>query len=418
MKKRILSILLTGALLLQTGGCSMGGGFSGTASDLMAGIHARKSEDVLKEPDAALEHVAAVTDFSVRLLKESLTDKENILLSPLSVLYALGMTANGAKGSTLSQFEEAFGLPLSALNDCLYAYRMGLPESGSCRFDIANSVWFRDDADRLTVRPEFLQTNADYYAADVFKAPFDDSTLKEINDWVKKNTGDMIPEILDEISEYAVMYLINAIAFEAEWQNIYYTTDVRSGTFTKEDGSTQNVEFMYSHESRYIEDESATGFFKYYKDGTYAFVALLPNEGISISDYVSSLTGEHIASMLANAAYESIDAAIPKFTAQSSTDMVDVLRALGITDAFTEQADFSDLGTSSHGNIFINRVLHDTFLSVDEKGTKAGAATLVEANDGAAMILKRIHLNRPFLYMLVDCEHHVPIFIGSMMDVE
>lgn len=418
MKKRILSVLLTSALLLQFAGCNADTGFSGKASDLMTDVHAKQAGELLPKPDAALENITVITDFGVRLFKESLTDEKNILISPLSVLYALGMTANGAKGNTLSQFEEAFGLPVSTLNDCLYAYRISLPENSQCRFDIANSIWFRDDANRLTVQPDFLQTNADYYAADLFKAPFDNSTLKEINDWVKKNTGDMIPEILDEIPSDAVMYLINAIAFEAEWESIYYNTDIRSRTFTKEDGSTQNVEFMYSHESRYIEDESASGFFKYYKGGKYAFVALLPNEGIRISDYVSSLTGEHITSLLTNARYESIDAAIPKFTVQGSTDMVTVLRALGITDAFTQQADFSALGTSSNGNIFISRVLHDTFLSVDEKGTKAGAATLVEANDGAAMIAKQVYLNRPFLYMLIDCEHNVPIFIGNVMEVE
>lgn len=420
MKKRILSVLLIGLFVLQSAGCAGGStGFSGKASDLMTGVLARKPEEVLQKTDTALENVTAVTDFGIRLLKESLKDGENTLISPLSISYALGMTANGAKGNTLSQFEEAFGLPVSALNDCLYAYRTSLPETESCRFDIANSIWFRDDSDRLTVEQNFLQTNADYYAADLFKAPFDNSTLKEINDWVKKNTNEMIPEILDEIPSDAIMYLINAIAFEAEWEEIYRINDVYQGVFTKEDGSTNNVEFMHSHESRYIEDDSSTGFFKYYKGRNYAFVALLPNEGTSVSDYISSLTGEHVASLLANASYASVNATIPKFTVRCSTDIVNALQAIGITDAFMGQtADFSGLGTSKNGNIFISRVLHDTFLTVDEKGTKAGAATLVEANDGAAMDTKRVFLDRPFVYMLIDCEHNVPIFIGTVMEVK
>ncbi len=420
MKKRILSVLLIGLFVLQSAGCTGGStGFSGKASDLMTGVLARKPEEVLQKPDTALEAVTAVTDFGIRLLKESLAEGENTLISPLSVLYALGMTANGAKGNTLSQFEEAFGLPVSSLNDCLYAYRTNLPETEACRFSIANSIWFRDDSDRLTVEQDFLQTNADYYAADLFKAPFDNATLKEINDWVKKNTNEMIPEILDTIPSDAVMYLINAIAFEAEWEEIYRKNDVYQGVFTKEDGSVNNVEFMHSRESRYIEDNSATGFLKYYKDRNYAFVALLPTEGTSISDYISSLSGEHIASLLANATHASVSATIPKFTVHCSTDMVSSLQALGITDAFLGQAaDFSGLGTSKNGNIFISRVLHDTFLSVDEKGTKAGAATLVEANDGAAMGTKRVFLDRPFVYMLIDCEHNVPIFIGTVMEVK
>ena len=102
--------------------------------------------------------------------------------------------------------------------------------------------------------------------------------------------------------------------------------------------------------------------------------------------------------------------------------MSEVLKGMGMSDAFSSAAaDFSKLGHSTEGNIFISRVLHKTFISVDERGTKAGAATVVEMNDECAMLVedpKQVYLDRPFVYMLIDCETNLPFFIGTMMDVE
>ena len=112
---------------------------------------------------------------------------------------------------------------------------------------------------------------------------------------------------------------------------------------------------------------------------------------------------------------------MPKFETGYSVEMSELLGSMGMTDAFSaESANFKSLGTSSAGNIFINRVLHKTYISVGEKGTRAAAVTIVEPGDGAAMEPeepKEVYLDRPFVYMLVDCENNIPFFIGTMMDV-
>ena len=178
---------------------------------------------------------------------------------------------------------------------------------------------------------------------------------------------------------------------------------------------------MYSTENGYLEDENATGFIKYYKDRKYAFVALLPNEGITVSEYVNSLNGESLAEMLENPQAIPVNTAIPKFETEYDTDMAEFLASMGMPKAFdASKADFSALGTSSAGNIFISRVLHKTFISVGEKGTKAGAATAVEMRDECAPGYtenKTVYLDRPFVYMLIDCENNIPFFIGTLNEI-
>lgn len=117
-----------------------------------------------------------------------------------------------------------------------------------------------------------------------------------------------------------------------------------------------------------------------------------------------------------------VQTSIPKFETGYDVEMSDILKGMGMTDAFDGgRADFEGLGTSEGGNIFINRVIHKTFISVGEQGTKAGAATVVETYSNGmepAEEIKKVYLDRPFVYMLIDCENHIPFFIGTMMDVE
>ena len=409
----IISLLLVCAMAVNLTGCTM----EVQAKDLMEGI----TPNQVNALDDLSSQNADVTDFAIRLFKASEENGKNTLISPLSVLCALAMTANGAEEETLAQMEEVLGMTTEELNLYLYSYMQNLPQGEKYKLSLANSIWFTED-ERFTVNQDFLQTNADYYGADIYKAPFNDQTCKDINNWVKQNTDEMIPEILDEISADAIMYLVNALAFEAEWSEIYEKQQVRDGKFTKEDGTKQDVELMYGVEGTYLEDENATGFKKYYKGGKYAFVAMLPNEGVSVSDYVASLNGESLNTLLNNTQHTTVHTAIPKFETEYNVEMSTILKDMGMTKAFDiYNADFEGLGTSTAGNIFINRVLHKTFISVGEKGTKAGAATVVEMADGAAaepQEPKEVYLDRPFVYMLIDCENNIPFFNGTMMDVD
>ena len=409
MRRRLLAVVFS--LLLIFTGCST----NIQGQDLMKGIKAQE----IKCKDEVEAGSTEIMDFAIRLFKASEENGKNTLISPISVMYALAMTANGAKADTLSQMEHVLGIPTDELNHFLYNYKKSLPQGKDYEFHLANSIWFTDH-ERFTVNQDFLQLNADYYGADIYRTPFDNSTVKDINNWVKNKTHDMIPKVLDEIPSNAIMYLVNALAFEAEWADVYEENQVRDGEFTLEDGTIQTVEFMYGEEYNYIEDENAIGFLKYYKDCKYAFVALMPNEDLSVSDYISTLDGNRLKSLIENRTNSTVYTAIPKFETDYNIEMSKVLREMGMIDAFDiEKADFTGLGTSTDGNIYIDFVLHKTFISVAEKGTKAGAVTVVAPKDSGAFVEepKKVYLERPFVYMLIDCETNIPFFIGTMMNV-
>ncbi len=416
MKKRLiaglLSLLLAISALFSLAGC----GTTAQAADLMVGV---KANEVSAEAELTGGDSKEIADFAVKLFQGSASLDENTLVSPLSVLCALAMTANGARGETLAQMEQAFGLTVPELNEYLRTYLNSLSTGDKYKVSAANSIWFKDDK-TLTVEKDFLQTNADYYGASIYKAAFDANTLKDINAWVNKNTDGMIESILDEIPQAAVMYLINALAFDAEWENIYNVSQVRDGEFTTMSGEKRSVDMMYASENQFLEDGSATGFIKYYADRKYAFAALLPNEGITVDDYIASLTGDGLMGTLKNAQSVEVETAIPKFENEYSVEMSDILKYMGMTDAFDGGlADFSGLGKSTAGNIFISRVIHKTHIAVDEKGTKAGAATAVEMRATSAPMNepKTVYLDRPFVYALLDCETNLPIFIGAVTDI-
>lgn len=410
MKTRILALLLA---LLCLAGCGGAG-----AKSLTETVKASKPElQPLTE-----ESAAALTEFSVKLLQEN-WDGKNLLLSPLSVLSALGMTANGAKGTTLAQMEEVLGLPVGELNAALASWTRDLPKDKKCRVDLANSLWLRDDGS-FEANPDFLQTTAGWYGAEVFPSKFDAAAVGDINGWVEKNTHGMIGRILDEIPAEAAMYLINALALEAEWETVYKGHDIlEQRPFYTEDQGEQHADMMRSTENVYLKDGHAQGFWKPYKGGCWAFAALLPDEGMKLEDYIASLTGERLYEILSTAERRKVYARIPMFEGNYGTDLSASLRAMGMTDAFEMgEADFSGMGASDFGTLFISKVLHKTYISVDDKGTKAAAVTAVATSGSAGSddldSPPTVFLDRPFLYMLVDTETNLPAFIGAVTTME
>lgn len=415
--RRFIALLL--ALCLLTG-C---GGKPSSGEDLMVDIKpSEQSGGWITVDDGASQSYevwdnALIADFALRLFRQTAQEGENTLISPMSVLTALAMTANGAQGDTLAQMESVLGQPVDALNSW---YKYGAATDDALR--MANGIWFKDDPG-LTVEEDFLQTNADHYGAGVYKAPFDDLTLSDINRFVEEHTDGLVKDILDKIPEEAVMYLVNALAFEGKWQQVYNEYQVREAAFTTETGEKQTATLMYSEEDLYLENDLATGFLKPYqgKASRYAFAALLPKEGVSVTELTRSLSGSTLQQLLANPEQVKVNAAIPKFDTEYDVQLGEALKAMGMVDAFHEaRADFSPMATHTDGNIYLSRVLHKTFLSVAEQGTRAGAATVVEAVAECAleMEIKTVTLDRPFLYMIVDTGSNTPIFIGALMHTQ
>lgn len=361
------------------------------------------------------EFVLSQTEFALELLQNTTDGTENALISPYSVMQALAMTANGADGATKAEMEKVLGgLPIETLNEYLYTYRNS---QGNGLFT-ANSIWTIDDEERIKVKPEFIQKNMDYYSADIFKAPFDDTTVKDINSWVNENTDEMIPKLVEDIDPMTVMYLINAVAMDVEWESKYYDIDVGSGKFTSIDGTVQDAEMLYSTERYYIQDENASGVYKYYKDRKYAFAAILPDEGVTVAEYIAGLTPERLKAVLAEPTeYTSVITSIPKFKYDYDTKLNETLINMGMESAFdVETADFTNMGTAE-ANIYIGRVVHKTSIELSEEGTRAAAVTSVEPTAGAELVEHQVALNRPFVYFIVDTDTGLPVFMGTLTSI-
>jgi len=413
--KACVAALLIIGVLLTLSGCA-----SSPATqtvDLMRDISTGETEG--KPSDHIfIEHMAG---FSIDLFQRSVTSGENSLVSPLSVMLALAMTANGADGDTLAQMRSllAGDMPLDHLNRYLYSYVNGLPSTESARIDIANSIWFRND-ETLQVERDFLQTNASYFNAQIFGAPFDGQTVTDINDWVYKSTDGMIDRMIDEITDQA-LFLTNAVAFDARWQSPYTEWSIRDGIFTDEDGQEHDAAFMFSQEWGFLDDGMATGFIRPYANRTYAFVALLPNEDVSVEEYVSTLTCERFLHMIDNKQAVEVDTFLPKFEFEYELSLIDALTTLGMVDAFIpDEADLSKMASSTIGNLFVGEVLHKTFISVNAAGTRAGAATVVEVDEEDSAPpddIPVVRLDRPFVFAIIDTATNLPIFLGTVMTV-
>lgn len=171
MKKKSLALLVAGGLLCSTlMGCTRT-----YATDLMDGVKEGTPTEVQVQEETWVE----MQDFSVKLLQATCDEEENTLVSPMSVLSALAMTANGARGETLAQMEDILGGSVEQLNGAL----AGLGQEEDSPLYLANSIWFAEGGG-ITPNPDFLQVNADYYRAGVFEAPFDQTTINDINRWV------------------------------------------------------------------------------------------------------------------------------------------------------------------------------------------------------------------------------------------
>lgn len=435
MKKRAIALLLCSCLLVGMTGCAgkntMEGGreYADVPTKAPVEVQVEKTVNLMdgiellstEWNDDFPDH--PITKFGVPLFQNIIKQAEageNVLISPMSAWIVLCMTEAGALGKTKKQMQEVLAVTEGDYLTYAKKFTFLLPEKEYCKVHMANGIWYKN-VPSLHVEDYFLQYNKTFFDAAAYKAPFDENTLKNVNDWVAENTDGRIPGILEEINPEDVLYLVNALSFDAKWSTIYNETEIWKDVFTTEAGEEKLVTMMHSEENMYLEDEKATGVIKYYGDGQYAFVALLPKEGMTVADYMESLTAEELRGLFNNKSKEKVKTAMPKFSVEYGINMNDTLMQMGMTDAFSDSAaDFTAMATSDTGNIYVGSVDQKCFVAVDEYGTKAGAATAVAMQNRALSLnpQKEVNLNRPFVYLIVECDQYEPLFMGTIMNVE
>jgi len=360
---------------------------------------------------------AAYATFAYQLFaacaKSSGGEAKNCLLSPFSVYTALAMLANGANGNTAAQIDQVLGLDEASRNAYMAAWLASLTGQEDISFTCADSVWV-SNLFRNVVLDSFLGRCADSYHAEVYAADMNDGTVDDINAWTDRNTKSMIQKILEhgDLTPETVTVLLNAITLEAKWMIPFDNENTLSdAVFTHEDGTTENVEMLRGEADRcYLENEFVTGCAKSYKGGEFRHVALLPKEGVSVDEVIAKLTAESVDALFANAIRENVSLQIPKYTVEYRQELQDVLAALGMGDAFTPAADLTRM--ISTGNTVVDRVIHKTYLALDNEGTRAAAVTAITTRNMSISKTYRVTLDRPFVYMITD-GNNLPIFIGT-----
>ena len=396
-----------------------------TASvDLMKKVNASELGEPGRIPSGNVR--ASIAYFTVELLKSSMKNEGNLMISPASVYFALGMTLNGAEGETKAEMVKMLNgerIDPEILNITSLDWKNLLSEVGDkTTLEISNAIWF--DKNFVPNQP-FLQRNADYYGAEARKVDFKDTDAKDIiNSWVKDTTHGTIEEIVDKIDDNEVMFLINTVYFKSDWQVPFEKNNTMNRTFNAPSGS---VDVPFLHRTGNIVTFSyndATGIALPYDDGQLVYFALMPDEGVTPRDWLEKQESNellsHIASNILKTESELIDLAMPKFELRYEDSLKDDLENLGMKLAFDpDNADFSAMNAAHEKNLYITDVMHKTFIKVDEKGTEASAATSVEVGTTSLpMPNKEVTFDRPFVYGIVDMKTGLPVFLGIMENPE
>lgn len=434
MKKRWIKYIaiLTLIPVLFLTGCSNSPFEFNIMNELFAEFEEPETPDVeipsdYERPVPAENMNEAYIDFSVELFKRSLTEGENSMISPASVEFALVMALNGADGDTLTEMLTVLcpGATTEEINSFVKDLDSMMTYCNGADFHIANSMWTNETILGDCLNETFANTVKDDLGAEAHMLPFNDKAVSEINEWVDENTDGMISELLNEISPDVAMYLINAIAFEGEWEEEYKEHQINENDiFTNADGLEEQARMLNETGIDYFENNSATGFMKYYEGREYAFLAMLPKEEGPIEDFVINMTADDYMSFYESHTTEyDVITKLPCFTYSYGLNMNDALKEMGMPTAFTEGvADFSPMVTDPSVNLFISNVIHKTYIELDETGTKAAAVTAVEMQCESEAYeepkeVKEVILDRPFVYAIVDVETGLPVFIGIVNSV-
>lgn len=433
--KKIIGCALISALVFASYGCtgtSSGGNMKMSKSTVSFTdekvVKAKKTNPYgtgeLSESDEFMTSNEKMLDAQIALFKNLADEEKNSMISPISILTAMSMVENGAKGNTLKEMEEVFGLSNEEMTKWITAWSSAFTGSKDIKVNLANSIWFKTGGEgQNSFEPEkaYIDVLGEAFGARAYGSDFSQNTVDDINGWCDKQTFGMIDKIIDKIDPMEVAILLNAIAFDGKWKEEYKSDMVHQETFTNENGDKEDVNMMYSTEKTYIQDELATGFVKPYSE-KYSYVAILPNEGVSVSHYISKMDGKNFASLLDNQEPAIVHSVLPSYKSEYfRDDLKDVLCQMGIKDAFDPSAaDFTGMGKATSGSLSIGDVIHKTFIEVNEKGTKAAAVTKIgmKAMSMAPPEMEyTVRLDRPFIYAIVDDATGTPIFIGTVLSV-
>ncbi len=367
--------------------------------------------------------IESSNDFAFDLFHEinEIEQDQNFFFSPLSVEYALGMTLNGADKATLEAIKTTLGnetLNELEINEAMHSLTEFLTKiDKTVLLKIANSIWYKEN---LSIKQAFKEAVETYYDARSEGLDFNDPSAKDIiNGWVSDKTEGLIPELIDAIPDNAVMYLINAIYYKAEWQYQFDESLTEAGPFILGNGTTIQTDMMHSEGTRikYHSTDELHFIDIPYGNGQFSMSAIVPQASISLDEIIPLLNRNNFTSWANAADTARLKLAMPKFKIDYKTLLNDPLTDMGMGIAFIDGADFSRLFEEYESGLQISRVIHQAMIEVNEEGSEAAAATAVEIVETAFPAKpQEIVINRPFVFLIREKHSGTILFAGKLMD--
>ncbi len=377
-------------------------------------------------------------NFAIRLYQKLRKAKqnENLFFSPYSISTALAMTYAGARGKTETQMAEVLGFPTSlpeqahipaksgpVLNDTEFHSAFGAiikdlnqrGEKGAYELVIANALWGQTGYGFLEEFLSSVKTNYGGHLNEVDFSAAAEAARKTINTWVEEKTKDKIKELIKKgvLDRLTRLVLTNAIYFKGNWASKFKGENTKDAPFTLPSGKKVDVPMMNQKaDFGYMETDTFQALELSYVDDELSMIIFLPGQNHSLANLEQSLTIDNLSKWLAEVRKREVTVFIPKFKMTSQFGLADVLKSMGMTDAFSTRADFS--GMTGKKDFYISAVIHKAYVDVNEEGTEAAAATAVVMKTTAVMRPLVFRADRPFLFLIRDNVTGSILFIGRV----
>ena len=349
--------------------------------------------------------------------------EENIFISPLSVDIALHMAANGASGETKEVMKKTLGVAdlsdeeVNGAAESLIEQLLNMDQEVAVA--IANAIWFRD---AFTLQPGFDELIQKHYDGLIEGLNFDDPEAKEtINRWVEDQTQGKIKDLIQQIKDSDVMFLINAIYFKANWQYQFDPSETQEAPFYLADRASVPVSMMANEGAKvnYHYEEGLQVVELPYGNGQFNMVMLFSQQENTVTDLMRDLTVDQLNDWLAQTDTLTTHLMMPRFKTDFKLNLSDVLKGMGMGLPFTNEANFGGFFNEIPGEkLYMDRVIHQAFIEVNEEGSEAAAATAVAVGVESVNLERpdMIVVNRPFVYFIREKHTGAILFAGTLMN--
>ncbi len=385
--------------------------------------HVPKTYQPIELTETQTRMASESTDFAFRFFKaadevigNNTQNKDKLILSPLSASYALSMVANGADGKTLTELTDALGFSGFSIEE-INAYNQKLvkelvQQDNTTILSMANSLWMFDD---FQVLDSYRDAMAQNYDAEVRQE--ERSKAKEaINAWCSNKTNGCIPEFLKKDPSGEVM-LLNALYFKGLWEEPFEKGMTQTEKFTNDDTTHAYIDMMH-RQGRYMfaQNDLCAMVSLPYGNGAFALQVVLPQEGVELAQCIEGLDGTSWKALQESASSEEVDIKLPKFTVEDyQNTLMDVLRAMGVEEAFGASANFSKMAKIG---LAISAADQSVYFRVDEEGTEAAAVTGIQMDLTAHVPdpngVYQFYVDRPFLFLLTEKSTGSVLFMGKV----